>query len=282
MLSRLYKLTVCIVLVWILCLCGADGLWASSSSDTSTSSKTATTSKSKKSIPPPKAEPPPPPIHPWKNTNIQFGGTMNTGNSEVLNLNSTFNLNYERGSWGDTGRANFQYGTRNSEQITQIISVTNQGNYYFNGKKENFIFLKGSYLRDWFSPYQYQSSVSSGYGRDLYKTDTFRWSIQAGPGYRFARARSENAELEDSFIINTGTKLSWKPFSNLSFTEDFSNEYGSTYDYIHSVFEVQNTLYGHLALGVTLTVDYYSKLPPNATFTELLDTTTAVNVVYNF
>lgn len=251
--------------------------WASTES-TTVSSK----SKTEKVAPPAETVKTPPAVHPWKGSNVQLGGTMNTGNTDLLNFNSTVNLQYKKGSWDDAGRANYQYGTQDGALIAQVLSLNNQTNFYFNGKQQNFIFLKESYLQDWFSPYRYQASASTGYGRDLYKTDRVRWSVQAGPGYRFAQARNDPSEKEDSVILNTGTKLAWQITPNLSFSQDISNEYGSSYDYLHTVTELMSKLYGHLSLGLTFTVDYYSRIPPDSSFTVRTDTTTAVNLVYTF
>lgn len=217
----------------------------------------------------------------WDGTSASLGANLNTGNTRSSTANGGFNLVYNKNPWSNVlnlaallGRAN---GVTNKEKYTAV----DQMNYSFHKENKSFFFTNGDFTADYFSPYTYVFVGSAGYGRDLYRGHRFEWSAQAGPGWRRNRLRSEK-DTDNHFILMMQTNLTWNISDKGSLTELLRYDVGAPYDYIQTISAYQNKIIGNLALQLSFELDYYSRIPPNTSFTSKTDTISAVSLVYNF
>lgn len=221
---------------------------------------------------------------PWAGTNAQLGYIVNTGNTNATSLNAGLNLVYTQPKWTNafqfTAYLNKSKGVVSKEQYF----VTNQWSYYLGSTRSNYLFFNGRFMDDRFSPYEYQSVFATGYGHDIIKTDRFTLSAQAGPGLRHNSIRNDDGthQVEDNVILTTATTAKWQATKNLALSEQLNYDTGKPYDYAKSVTALTDSLGGHLAMQLSYTVEYYSKIPRFSVNTKKTDTITNIALVYNF
>lgn len=218
---------------------------------------------------------------PWDGTSASMGANVSTGNTRSAVANAGFNLIYAKDPWSNTfnlaalwGRAN---GSTNKEKFTAV----DQMNYSFHKENKSFFFTNGDFTADRFSPYTYVFVGSAGYGRDLYRSEKFELSAQAGPGWRRNEVR-EDQDTDDHVILVMQSNMTWNITDKGSLTELLRYDYGAPFDYFQTITAFQNKIIGNLAVQISFELDYYSKIPPMSTFTQKTDTISAVSLVYNF
>src|SRR5690606_3083962 len=128
-------------------------------------------------------------------------------------------------------------GTSSTDQLTGD-KVTTAEKYAANLKaeykinSEDFLFVNGHYVDDRFSGFEFQATLSLGYGRKLIKTDKQVLSIELGPGIRFYKPSPDPVTNQyipsDSEAIARGALNYLYNFSEQSkFTQDILVESGA-------------------------------------------------------
>ena len=129
--------------------------------------------------------------------------------------------------------------------------------------------------------YRYTVVGSAMYGRTLRDTKHFNWKAQIGPGIRY-NAPYTGSKSDTRPVAVFLSHLTWSLNSWGTLAENLRYEYGKPYNYLQSLTNLTNKLYGHLALQFSFQVDHYSKLPVHKKMTVLTSTATTVSLVYNF
>ena len=221
---------------------------------------------------------------PWDGTNVLFGYIRNTGNTNSSNINFSANAIYKKRTWQNTFLAEFQYGKQDGQANRQYYHLNDQWQYFLNPKKKNdsFIFVNGDNVINRFGPYIYQMVYAVGYGRQLIDRKTFKLSLQAGPGYRRNKQSGANGKVTDGPILTTqgNASLLLGKWGTLSQSARF--DWGRAYNYLTAATALTNKIWGHLAVQISYTINYYSQIPPSSDRRDKLDTISNVALVYNF
>ena len=217
----------------------------------------------------------------WKGSNAQLGITANTGNTQAIDGNTALNVNYAKRHWKNIFQFTTQIQKNGGSTTSEKFYAQDQMNFSFGDAYNQFIFLNTNGTVDKLSPYTFQGVLTTGYGLDLINNNNFKWSVQAGPGFRTNRFREQNL-IENKYATTAQTNIDWAITPTDDLTETFSAVWGEPSNYYKSVSTFTNKITSNNATNGTFTIDYYDKIPPSSTQTFKTNTTTAISLVYNF
>ncbi len=217
----------------------------------------------------------------WDGSNATLGLNTNTGNTNTATANAGFNLLYKNDPWSNVANLGILWGRANGEVNKQKFTFVDQANYSFRKANKSFFFMNGDFTADRFSPYRFVFVGSAGYGRDLYRSKAFILSAQAGPGWRRNQVQITR-EDSSHIILVTQANMTWNISDKGQLTELLRYDIGAPFDYLQTITAFTNKIVGNLAVQISFELDYYSQIPPMSTFTQKVDTISAVSLVYNF
>ena len=219
---------------------------------------------------------------PWKSS-VELGFIKTTGNTETQTTALKADAVYEVEKWRHTGHAE-GYGQQSEDATTGETAVSAE-RYELSGKSDykfselDYAFGQIKLKKDRFSGFEYENSLSVGYGRKAIKQDNMELDLEIGPGVRFYKP--DNAESQDEALLVLAAKYWWAITDNSKFLQDFNFDIGEEYTDSKSVTGIQANINKTLALKFTYTIRHKSEVPDPAT-TEKTDTEAAMTLVYNF
>ncbi|HFB67203.1 MAG TPA: DUF481 domain-containing protein [Aeromonadales bacterium] len=205
----------------------------------------------------------------------EFGLVVTTGNTDNSTTNGKFKLSEDTKNWFH----DFSLDVVNAK----TDGVKTAERYFFNAKsnykldKNQFLFVGLSHDIDKFSGFDYQTSVTAGYGRKLYDDKTFKLSAEIGPGYRISEFDTGGSEKEGIIHLGAKSKYIINEFSSVG--ADLSVDSGSNQTISILDLGYVNKLTSALALKVGYNVKNSSNAPVGNKST---DTITAVSLLYSF
>ena len=219
---------------------------------------------------------------PWTSS-VELGFIKTTGNTETQTSALKADAVYEVDKWRHTGHAE-GYG-QESEDETTGDTIVSAERYELSGKSDykftehDYAFGQIKLKKDRFSGFEYENSLSLGYGRKVINQDNMELDLEIGPGVRFIKP--DDGESDSEALLVLAGKYWWAITDNSKFTQDLNFDIGEEYTESKSVTGIQANINKTLALKFTYTIRHKSKVPDPAT-TEKTDTETAVTLVYNF
>jgi putative salt-induced outer membrane protein YdiY len=213
----------------------------------------------------------------------ELGMLITSGNSEETSINSRLAGKYEGAVWRNTASFRSAYSEGKDETTAEKYRVDAEGNYKFGAHQ--YWFLRGSYDDDRFSGYEYQSSVTSGYGNRVWNTGERSFlDLSIGAGYRYNRldvANEDGERNEDEVIGRLAAQLDYALSENALFRQKLSTEVGV--DEGESISEsetaIQASLAGNLSMKAAYRVKHVSDAPADS---EKTDTETSITLLYGF
>jgi putative salt-induced outer membrane protein len=260
------------------------------------------------------ADPPPPPMG-WSGTG-EAGLSIASGNTKSQNLNAKLDLKFNDDQWKDDFYLLAQRNKSNTTVTTVDTSTTPPStvstskydltaNRYEAGAsfgykidERSYVVGAGRYEHDEFSPYDYQYTLSIGYGYQVLKNASDELAFEIGPGYKVVQPTSYITTSidtsvqpnvftiytvhpdSDSNVVARG-KMEYKhSFSDaVSFVDVLVVEAGSNDKFLQNDAGLAVKMNSHLALKVGLQTRHNSEVAPGFKKTDELFTT---NLVYNF
>ena len=206
---------------------------------------------------------------------IAFGyvGTSGNTDTDTYNTEVLYTLNTER--WEHNVKFQALGSQENSQAKAERYFLQDKSDYHLD--EDQYLFIKGSYTDDRFSGFDYQATVSGGYGRHLIMNDRFELQGFGGLGYR------ENdiigAGTEGEVIVTLGEDFKWAISANAEFVQSFTTEIGN--DRTVSVLELglETNIIGDITTKIAFQARNNSDIPVGRKKT---DTLTSVSLVYNF
>ncbi|WP_448213750.1 DUF481 domain-containing protein [Colwellia sp. MEBiC06753] len=235
--------------------------------------------------------------HQYK-ASAELGFLLKTGNNKSGDVKSAFDFEHLYGKWRSTLKASLLY--RKSEVAVvdengnskdklnttdQKITVNSQTNYSFAANGANYMYGSLVYEDDRFSSFEYQTTVSSGWGKKWYETEKASFFADIGPGFKRDRVKgteTEDAENMDAFIIQAQALYKRKINEAVEFkqlvraTQAVDSEDNSVYK---AETTLTTKLVKALAIRFSFIVDHNTKVSEDK---ENTDTQTAITLVYNF
>ena len=210
---------------------------------------------------------------------VELGYGNSSGNSDTSNTISKIVFSANKGSIKYSIQADTYRATDSGLITAERYFLSNQLNGSIDAK--NYLFGYASFDRDVFSGYDYQSSLSAGYGRFLLDSDTFIWTVEAGTGYAYNQIQATetaDTENEDNELLRLATSYQWQLSEFSSFSEDFWVEIGHNTT-SRSITAISARVVGELLIKLSYTAKYTEIVPADK---ESTDTETAVTALYNF
>lgn len=206
----------------------------------------------------------------------EFGLVIASGNSDTETLNLAFSLERQTEQWRNrlrlTGMRSRDSGQLNAERYT--------GSYRsgYNFSERSYLFGAIRYDKDEFSSYDYQTTASLGYGRQLIDAEAHQLSFEIGPGLRRAQP-SDGSGAETDTIGRLFTDYAWTISEAADLTNTLLVESGSSNTFAENELALKVAINARLALKLAGAVRHNTDVDPG---TEKTDTLTTVNLVYNF
>ena len=216
---------------------------------------------------------------PWSGS-AELGYVATTGNTETTNIKSRAEAIWEVDRWRDTTRFESLNLEEDDNRSAEKYLLTHKTDYKYSEKSYSFAFQ--SFEKDRFSGYDWQATVSVGYGRRILNTNTMQLDIEAGPGYRVSRFEEEDAngdKEEDEAILRLFGKYKWDLSDTAVFEQELTVESGADKTISKSVTSLKTTVVGQLAMKLSYTIKYTSEVPVDS---RKKDTETAVTLLYEF
>ncbi len=206
---------------------------------------------------------------------IALGYVGTTGNTETTSFNTEVLATARTERWTH----NFKFQGLGAQEN----DVTTAERYYLEEKSDyniderQYLFGLGTYTDDRFSGFEYQATLSAGYGRYLIRREGLSLQAFAGLGYRKNDIIGMGTEGEG--IVTFGESLAWALSANAALTQSFTSDVGE--ELTVSKFEIglEANIIGSIATKLAFQARNTSEVPPG---TENTDTLTSVSLVYKF
>jgi len=222
----------------------------------------------------------------------EVGLLMTSGNSETDSVNAKVGLKYEKEHFLGAISLAALYSSEETEIDGKEEDKVSAEKYNYSAKvgykfnEANYIFINGDYEDDRFSGYDYRTTFSAGYGRKIIASDTIKFNIEIGPGYRYDRTNGYlkngifiGEKTEDEAILRGYLMFNYKFSEAVSFQQDLTVVTGSDNTNTKSVSALKSQIIGALSMKASFTVDNNTDVPED---TEKTDTETALTLVYDF
>lgn len=218
------------------------------------------------------------------NGEAELGLLITSGNSDETNINTRIGLKHEIARWRNTLELRTLYAEAEDETTSEKYLGEAETNYKFDERQ--FWFLRGAYEDDRFSGYQFQSSVTAGYGNRVWEVNkkTFL-DLKAGAGYRYNKLYEPNDEgerEEDGAVARFAGIFNYELSENAVFIQELSTEVGlqdNSSTISESLTALKANLIGNLAMKLAYRVKHESQVPAGTSKT---DTETSLSLLYGF
>ncbi|MDF0749814.1 DUF481 domain-containing protein [Marinobacter sp. 71-i] len=213
----------------------------------------------------------------------EVGVLITSGNTEETNINGRLGLTHEVAEWRNTGDFRSTYSESDDTTTAEKYSAEVQSDYKFEGSQ--YWFVRGAYEDDRFSGYDFQSSLTTGYGNRVWQRGERSFlDLSVGGGYRFNRLEEPEADgnqEEEEAIARLAGKFDYALSENALFRQKLSTEIGLSENNTISESEtsIQATVVGNLSMKAAYLVQHVSDEPAGADDT---DTQVSVSLLYGF
>jgi putative salt-induced outer membrane protein len=211
----------------------------------------------------------------WKGE-AELGILATNGNTKTKNITAKGQVVNDRDRWRHTVKAEILNSSDEGATTAERYLASGKSDLKLNEKSYAFGLL--TYENDHFSGYDYRTTETLGYGRNVIKRDALTLDLEAGLGARQSKLTT-SGEKQNEGLLRAAGSLSWKISDTSTFSEDLSSDMGKKSTVSKSVTALKTRIIGNLASKISFTAKYTTKVPPDITG---LDTETAVTLVYSF
>jgi len=225
----------------------------------------------------------------------ELGFLYKTGNTHSADMKTGLDLHFEKDRWlsllnvdlliKKTDIKDKETGELHFKTTDQKWTITSQTNYTLDNSEKNYVYGNIWYEENDFSSFIEQSSISTGWGRHWYKTNTASLWGDIGPGFKRDQIRSTENEPKKTitswiiqaqalYIRKLGEHVVLK--QSLSAKQAIKTGENSIYNAETSI---TTKLISTLQLKFTFTLNYNTDIEDKK---KNLDTQTAVTLVYSF
>lgn len=212
------------------------------------------------------------------NGSVALRGIAQSGNSETLNIGIGSDMNYVWGPNGIELQLNYAYSDDDDSASEESLFYGLEYTRDFNPSTFGFAKIQGS--ADGATDAQYESDtfVSFGAGYRIYNDAERQWSVQAGPGYRFANLNDVGSADVSEGAFGISSDYAHKLTDSLFLTNDTDIILSSSDDVIFNDLALNVSMTDTLALRTSILTEFHTE-PGTAKST---DNTFGVSLVYSF
>jgi len=224
----------------------------------------------------------------------ELGLLYKTGNTRSADIKTGIDLKYEKNLWRSTFAFDLlikkteqadENGDDSFDTTEQKWTIESKTNYTLDTTSKNYVYGDVAYEDSRFGGFDSQSSISAGWGREWYKSESSSLFADIGPGYKrdVTKATDDMAsETQSSFIIQAQALYIKKINEHVEFKQTLSAKFapksGENSKY-KSESSITTKLIETLALKFSVIIDHNTEVEED---TERTDTQTAMTLVYSF
>lgn len=204
-------------------------------------------------------------------------GIASSGNTDSIDVGAGADLNYVTGLNGFQLQLNYAYGE--DDGINNEESLYYDFEYTRDLSPVLFGFAKVQGSVDEFSTFKSDTFVSFGAGYRIYNTETVQWSVQAGPGYRFADFNDVASADFDEAAFGVSSDYAHKLTDTVFLTNDTDIISSSSDTVVFNDLALSVSMTETLALRTSVLTEYHTDPTPGFKST---DNSFGVSLVYTF
>jgi putative salt-induced outer membrane protein len=205
-----------------------------------------------------------------------FGGVLARGNTETETINLNVDVENKLDEW--THKAGASMLRTVTDDITSADRWELRGESQYSLTERSYLFGALRYEDDAFTDYEYQATLSGGYGYRFITNDTTKLEGQIGAGYREAEVRL-TGEQQDGIIARGALDFEHKLTTTTLIYDRFLVESGSDNTFVQNVLGVEVKINDTFALGLDYAVRHNTDVLPG---TDKTDQVLTANLVYGF
>ena len=205
----------------------------------------------------------------------EFGMILTSGNSDSSTLNGKFALTNDTAQWLHTASLDLVRAESENVKTAERFVLNAKSNYKL--QDDQFLFVGLKHDIDKFSGFDYQTSLTAGYGRKLYDTDQYKLSVEIGPGYRISKLKAGGDDNEAILHLGATSKYIINKASSLDGALVIDS--GSSQTITALALGYVNSLSDSLALKIGYNLKHSSDVPAGS---KKSDSITSVSLIYSF
>ena len=205
-----------------------------------------------------------------------FGGVLARGNTETETINLNLDVENKLGRW--THKAGASMLRTVTDDITSADRWELRGESQYSLTDRSYLFGALRYEDDAFTDYDYQATLSGGYGYRFIMNDTTKLEGQIGAGYREAEVRL-TGEQQDGIIARGALDFEHKLTATTLIYDRFLVESGSDNTFVQNALGIEVKINDTFALGLDYAVRHNTDVLPG---TDKTDQVLTANLVYGF
>jgi putative salt-induced outer membrane protein len=205
-----------------------------------------------------------------------FGGVLARGNTETETINLNLDVENKFDRW--THKAGASMLRTVTDDITSADRWELRGESQYSLTDRSYLFGALRYEDDAFTDYDYQATLSGGYGYRFIMNDTTKLEGQIGAGYREAEVRL-TGEQQDGIIARGALDFEHKLTATTLIYDRFLVESGSDNTFVQNALGVEVKINDTFALGLDYAVRHNTDVLPG---TDKTDQVLTANLVYGF
>jgi putative salt-induced outer membrane protein len=205
-----------------------------------------------------------------------FGGVLARGNTETETINLNLDVENKLDTW--THKAGASMLRTVTDDITSADRWELRGESQYSLTERSYLFGALRYEDDAFTDYEYQATLSGGYGYRFITNDTTKLEGQVGAGYREAEVRL-TGEQQDGIIARGALDFEHKLTATTLIYDRFLVESGSDNTFLQNALGLEVKINDTFALGLDYAVRHNTDVLPG---TDKTDQVLTANLVYGF
>ena len=213
----------------------------------------------------------------------ELGILLTSGNTEETKVNGRLALKHETPTWRNTGEFSSRYTEADDETTAEEYQAALESDYKFD--EQQYWFVRGSWEDDRFSGYDFESTLSTGYGNRVWQVGERSFlDLSGGLGYRYNKLEEVNDDGDDAekeAIARLAAHFDYALSDTALFRQKLSTEIGLDENNTISQSEtaLQTSIVGSLSMKAAFRVKHVSDAPAG---TEKTDTETSLSLLYGF
>jgi putative salt-induced outer membrane protein len=209
---------------------------------------------------------------------VALRGIVQSGNTDSTNIGIGSDMNYVFGPNGIELQLNYAYSDDDDSASEESLFYGLEYTRDFNANVFGFAKVQGSADSATDAQYETDTFVSVGAGYRVYNEANVQWTVQAGPGYRFAEINAiiDGDVSEGAFGVSSD--YAHKLSDTLSVTNDTDVIWSESDTVIFNDLALNVAMTNTLALRTSILTEYHTE--PGTS--ENTDNTFGVSLVYSF
>lgn len=207
----------------------------------------------------------------------ELGLVISSGNADASTVNAKLGLKKEDASWLYEGSILALRAEGGDEVTAERWEVAAKAGLKLNDS--SFMYASYRHEDDNFAPFERQTTMAVGYGRQVIKSEATQLSFEAGPGYKWVDPESSQFNSQGELVLRGNMDFKHAFNASTSLYDTLLVESGSDNSFVQNDIGVQVMMSERLALKSGLLVRHNTDVVAP---TRKTDTLTTINLAYGF